>query len=91
MLAALHARLELRSLLLYARQFCGTASAYTWTDGHGVSHHVAQAEGGEQGDPLMPALYSLAQHPALEEAQGQLRDGEAILAYLDDTYIIAPP
>ena len=39
----------------------------------------------------MPALFSLAQHPALEEVQGQLRDGEAIFAYLDDTYIIATP
>ena len=31
-----------------------------------ASHHIAQAEGGEQGDALvMPALHSLAQHPAL--------------------------
>ena len=29
--------------------------------------------------------FSLAQRPALEEVQGQLRDGEAIFAYLDDT------
>ena len=35
--------------------------------------------------------FSLAQRPALEEVQGQLRDGEAIFAYLDDTYIIATP
>ena len=91
MLAALHARPELRPLLPYARQFYGAASAYTWTDGQGASHSIVQGEGGEQGDPLMPALFSLAQHPALEEVQGQLRDGEAIFAYLDDTYIIAAP
>ena len=91
MLAALHARPELRPLLAYARQFYGAASTYTWTDGQGDSHSIAQAEGGEQGDPLMPALFSLAQHPALAEVQGQLRDGEAICAYLDDTYIIATP
>ena len=54
----------------------------------GASHHIAQAEGCEPGGRLMPALYSLAQHPVL---QGQLRDGEAIFAYFDDTYIIAPP
>ena len=39
----------------------------------------------------MPALFSLAQHPALEEVQGQLRAGGSIFAYLDDTYIIATP
>jgi len=38
----------------------------------------------------MPALFSLARHPALEEVQGQLGDGEAIFAYFD-TYIIATP
>ena len=37
--------------------------AYTWTDGQGAPHSIAQAEGGEQGDLLMPALFSLAQHP----------------------------
>ena len=31
----------------------------------GYDHPVLQAEGGEQGDPLMPALYSIAQHNAL--------------------------
>ena len=51
----------------------------------------AQGEGGEQGDLLMPALYSLAQHPALQEVQEQLRYGEAIFAYFDDTYITALP
>ena len=25
---------------------------------------VIASEGGDQGDPLMPALYALAQHPA---------------------------
>ena len=53
MRAAFHARPELRPLLPYAHQFYSTASAYTWT---GVTYHIGQA-GGEQGDPLMPALY----------------------------------
>ena len=39
----------------------------------------------------MPALYSLAQHPALEEVCGQLAEGEAIFAYLDDLYVVAAP
>jgi len=53
---------------------------------------VQQAEGGEQGDPLMPALYSLAQHNALAEVHATLQDGENIFAYLDDdVYIVSHP
>ena len=90
MLAALLASTELRPLLPYARQFFGAPRSYTWTDRHGCSHDIAQGEGGEQGETLMPALYSLAQHPALEEVQAQLPDGEANFAYLDDRYVLAP-
>ena len=82
---------ELCPLLPFARQFYGTPSSYVWVDGQSVTHHVAEGEGGEQSDPLMPALYALAQQPVLEEVQSQLRDGEAILAYLDDTYIVSSP
>ena len=39
----------------------------------------------------MPALYALAQQPALCEVQAQLRDGEAIFAFLDDMYVVARP
>ena len=91
MLGALLAHPELCPLLPFARQFYGTPSSYVWVDGQSVTHHVAEGEGGEQGDPLMPALYALAQQPVLEEVQSQLRDGEAILAYLDDTYIVSSP
>ena len=49
-----------RHAMLAALHVC-TASIYTWTDGQGVSHHIAQAKGGEQGDALMPAPHSLAQ------------------------------
>ena len=31
----------------------------------GTTHEIRQGEGGEQGDPLMPMLYVLGQHPAL--------------------------
>ena len=41
-------------------------------------------------DPLMPALYALAQQPALCEVPAQLRDGEAISAFLDDTFRCLP-
>ncbi len=49
---------------------------------------ILQGEGGEQGDPLMPALYSLAQHRALVEAAGQLLPTERVFAYLDDLYVL---
>ena len=91
MLGALLARPELRPLLPFVRQFYGSPSSYVWVDEAGATHRIAQGDGGEQGDPLMPALYDLAQQPALEEVQSQLRDGEAILAYIDDTYIVSSP
>ena len=50
------------------RQFHGTPSTYWWENGEGVTHHVHQGEGGEQGDPLMPTLFALGKHPALVAA-----------------------
>ena len=52
---------------------------------------VPQGERGEQGDPLMPALYSLAQHGALEAFARQMQPGEAVLAFLDDTFVVSNP
>ncbi|CAE7924529.1 unnamed protein product, partial [Symbiodinium sp. KB8] len=53
---------------------------------------VSQGEGGEQGDPhLMPAFHALAQHDTICDLQRQLRDGEAVFAFLDDVYIVALP
>ena len=76
MLGALAANPALQSLLPYARQFYAEPSSYNWYDDAGVAHEVLQAEGGEQGDPLMPALHSLAQHPALADTQALLSEGE---------------
>ena len=39
----------------------------------------------------MPALHAIAQQLALHEVQAALREGEAIFAYSDDTYIVAAP
>ena len=57
----------------------------------GMSHEIAQGEGGEQGDPLMPMLFALGLHPALRAAQARMRVGERIFAYLDDVYVICRP
>ena len=91
MLGAPLARRKLHSLLPFARQFYSSPSVYTWCNDDGCPHEVIQGEGGEQGDSLMPAFYALAQHDALCDLQGQLRDGEAVFAFLDDVYIVALP
>eukprot|EP00969_Alexandrium_andersonii_P285119 12604203-Alexandrium_andersonii.AAC.1 len=55
MLTALRERPELQSLLPFVRQFYGRQSRYFWYDDAGEAHEVLQGEGGDQGDPLMPA------------------------------------
>ena len=62
-----------------------------WTDDAGAEHEVLQAEGGEQGDPLMPALYVVAPHPALEAVAAALQPGEGVFAFLDEIYIVCSP
>ena len=47
--------------------------------------------GGEQGDPWMPALFSLGQRGALQAIQSQLQPNELLLACLDDLYAVVQP
>ena len=42
-----------------------------WRGEVGRRHEVQQHEGGEQGDPLMPLLFSLATHNALKKRSGR--------------------
>ena len=51
-------------------------------------HHIPQGEGGEQGDALMPLLFAVGQHRALEVASGQLRAGERLFAFHDDIFMV---
>ena len=44
-----------------------------------------------QGDPLMPMLFSLGQHAALMAVAARLQEGERLLAFLDDLYIVTSP
>ena len=67
----------------------GNTSVYCWTDSSGNVHDIRQAEGGEQGDALMPALFCLGMHDALRRANAELHGDEYIVAYLDDIYIVA--
>ena len=79
---------SLSALVPYVRQWYGRQSCYLWTDEDGVVHDILQGEGGEQGDPLMPALFALAQHDALEAARRRLHDDDFLFAFLDDLYIV---
>ena len=68
MLEALYSKPALAPLLPFVRTFYGKDSTYAWYDDEGAPHEILQGEGGEegeQGDPLMPALYALGQHAAL--------------------------
>ena len=60
------------SALPFVLQFYGRPSKYVWEDEQGEVHEVFQGEGGEQGDPLMPALFALGQHTALVAIQNHL-------------------
>ena len=53
----------------------------------GVTHEIWQGEGGEQGDPLMPALYACGQHRAVVHVSEHLLDTERLFAFMDDIYV----
>ena len=71
--------------------FYGSPSEYLWEDDSGVTHSIPQGEGGEQGDAMMPLLFCLGQHEAIQMAHSGLRDGEFLFAFLDDIYIATAP
>ena len=86
-LQKLHDTPALQALVPLVFALYGTGSRFLWWDDEGAVHDVKQGEGGEQGDPLMPALFALAQHNALEEANGNLAPSEKLMAFLDDLYL----
>ena len=78
-------------VLRLVNMFCGAPSKSLWEDDSGTVHTIDQGEGGEQGDALMPLLYSLGQHGALQKLDSEeLRDEETLLAFLDDTHVVIP-
>ena len=88
MLNALQEVPEANRCLPFVSMFYTQPSTYVWHDQEGNPHDITQAEGGEQGDPLMPALFSLGQKAALQAVQQQLQPGEALYAFRDDVYTI---
>ena len=81
----------LRPLLPFVRSVYSEISEYHWVDDEGRHREIRQQEGGEQGDPLMPLLFSLAVHNALQEVQAELLPGEWLFAFLDDVYALSTP
>ena len=81
----------LRGLLPFVRATHAQPTEYLWEDAAGVRHTIRQAEGGEQGDPLMPLLFSLGIHDSLVEVHRNMQPGEHLLAFLDDVHVVSPP
>ena len=80
-----------RVALPFVSMFYGAPSQYLWEDDSGTAHTIDQGEGGEQGNALMPLLYSLGQHGALQKLHSEeLREEETLLAFLDDTHVVVP-
>ena len=78
-------------LLPFVRAMYGQPSTHLWEDDSGEVHTIPQGEGGEQGDPLMPLLFCLGQHPVVTAVRAELEEGEKLFAYLDDLYIVCAP
>ena len=71
--------------LPFVKQFCGSTSRFC------VSHEIVQGEGGEQGDPLVPALFALGLHQVLVAVQAGLLPSERLFAFLDDSNVVCRP
>ena len=72
-----------QAMLPFVRLSHGTPSRHSWVDAGGRHRFVTQAEGGEQGDPLMPLLFSIGIHGALEEVASSMERGEQLCAFLE--------
>ena len=78
-------------ILPFVRLSFANPSRYSWWDEDGQRRTVVQAEGGEQGDPLMPLLFAIGIQAALEEVHTTLLPGEQLCAFLDDVYALCDP
>ena len=79
---------RLQPLLPFVRAAYTEPTRYKWQEDEGHRHDIEQHEGGEQGDPLMPLLFSLAIHNALAVKE-ELEAGEMLFAFLDDMFVLS--
>ena len=77
------------SWLEFVRLWYSSPKEAVWADDAGSTHVVSSAEGGEQGDALMPRLFCIALAPALEKNRKPVCT--LVVAYLDDIYIFTRP
>ena len=75
-LAKSHGMPSLQGLLPFVRSVYARPTTHVWEDGTGVRHQIHQAEGSEQGDPLIPLLFSLGIHDSLCSMDERLRSVE---------------
>ena len=80
---------SLQPLMPFVRAAYTEPTPYKWQDDEGHRHDIEQHESGEQGDPLMPLLFSLAIHNALAAVKEELEAGEMLFAFLDDIYVFS--
>ena len=79
------------AIVPFVRHSYAEPSRYSWVDEEGHRRTVTQAEGGEQGDPLMPHLFSIGIQQALEQVAAAMLPGEQLSAFLDDVYMLCQP
>ena len=72
----------------HVKQMYGQSSPLLYFNGHSTCIIESQ-EGVQQGDPLGPALFSLAIHPIICKAQ-EKSTTTTVLAYLDDIFVVGP-
>ena len=78
------------AILPFVKLFYGRHPRSFGKTKRGLSSAV-QAEGGEQRDPLMPALFALGVAPAPEAVQAEMQPNERVRASLDDVYVTSHP
>ena len=84
MLGRLERMPRAKAILPLVRLSYAQPSTYSWFNDEGERKVVTQAEGSEQGDPLMPLLFAIGKERALEEVGRSLKPGEHLCAFLDD-------
>jgi len=65
------------------------ASPLVISGNDGLSITMQSSEGVRQGDPFGPLLFSIGARNTLDALQQHLGPGHAVLAYLDDVYILS--
>ena len=70
-----------REVLPFVLTFYGSPTSYLWEDDGGVTDSIAQGEGGEQGDPVMPLLFASRAAARTCGHQNRLDPSEKVLRF----------